>query len=441
MMPHLPSELRNGLVLRWATTADMDALATFNIRLHTDNPKQPENWLGAWTRDLMQGRHPTTKATDFTLVVDRHNQGKPVSSACLISQTWTYGGIPFGVGRPELIGTDPDYRRRGLVRAQMEALHALSAARGELVQAITGIPWYYRQFGYEMALDLGGGREYFWAREGNDKPLEKEIYSLRPATAVDIPLLMELFPAHNANGLISTVRDTAIWHFGMTTANRESVHALHAYLIEDADGTAVGYVEYCQLGAALYIRELGVRPGHSWRAVCLFLTRELKRRADALNHKREKAITHLFFALERDHPVYQALGSQLERQRKPYAWYMRVPDLPAFLRHIAPALEAHLAGSVLAGHSGVLRLNFYTQHITLVFEAGKLIEVGSYQPEDVQDGDALFPDYTFLQLLFGYRSFAALDAAFADCYADNPEAEILLEILFPQRPSHVVGVG
>ena len=30
--------------------------------------------------------------------------------------------------------------------------------RGELVQGITGIPYYYRQFGYEMALDLGGGR-------------------------------------------------------------------------------------------------------------------------------------------------------------------------------------------------------------------------------------------------------------------------------------------
>jgi hypothetical protein len=34
----------------------------------------------------------------------------------LISQIWAYEGIPFGVGRPELVGTLPEYRNRGLVR-------------------------------------------------------------------------------------------------------------------------------------------------------------------------------------------------------------------------------------------------------------------------------------------------------------------------------------
>ena len=71
----------------------------------------------------------------------------------LISQTWTYDGIAFGVGRPELVGTAPAYRRRGLVRTQFEVLHQRSAERHERLQAITGIPWYYRQFGYEMALN------------------------------------------------------------------------------------------------------------------------------------------------------------------------------------------------------------------------------------------------------------------------------------------------
>jgi predicted acetyltransferase len=81
---------------------------------------------------------------------------------CLIPQTWTYAGVPFGVGRPEAVGTDPDYRRRGLIRMQFEVLHGKSAAMGHLVQGITGIPWYYRQFGYEYALDLDGGRIPYW---------------------------------------------------------------------------------------------------------------------------------------------------------------------------------------------------------------------------------------------------------------------------------------
>ena len=41
-----------------------------------------------------------------------------------------------------------------LSRIQFEEVHKWSAERGETVQAITGIPFYYRQFGYEMALDL-----------------------------------------------------------------------------------------------------------------------------------------------------------------------------------------------------------------------------------------------------------------------------------------------
>src|SRR5260370_563284 len=90
------------------------------------------------------------------LVEDTRN-GAIVSSINLINQTWSYEGIPFKVGRPELVGTLPDYRQRGLIRKQFEVLHAWSAERGQKLQAITGIPFYYRQFGYEFAVSMGSG--------------------------------------------------------------------------------------------------------------------------------------------------------------------------------------------------------------------------------------------------------------------------------------------
>ena len=37
------------------------------------------------------------------------------------------------------------------------------------------------------------------------------------------------------------------------------------------------------------------------------------------------------------HPVYETVPDRLPRFRKPYAWYIRVPDLLSFVRHIAPA--------------------------------------------------------------------------------------------------------
>ena len=64
-------------------------------------------------------------------------------------------------GLPELVGTHPDYRRRGLVREQFEVLHRWSEERGHLMQAIGGIPYYYRRFGYEMAVYMGDGHRIY----------------------------------------------------------------------------------------------------------------------------------------------------------------------------------------------------------------------------------------------------------------------------------------
>lgn len=430
----LPRELDDGLMLRWATVDDVEELANFNAAIH-GRPDEPNEAARHWTRDMMSGRHPTTRAGDFTVVVDQNAGGKIVSSMNLISQTWTYDGLPFPVGRPELVSTDPAYRRRGLVREQFEVIHAKSAARGELITAITGIPWYYRQFGYEMAMNLGGSRQFFWARPGNDERIEDEPYRTRPATPDDIPVLAELYADYCAGSLVARPRDEAMWLYEMTVAHPESDNALAATMIETVEGEVVAYFEYHQWGTGFGVTEIGVRRGHSWRAVVLFLTRLMKQKADELNKTREKPITNISFFLGEASPVYDALGRQLEKQIRPYAWYLRAPDLPAFLRHITPVLERRLAGSVMAGHSGALRLNLFREQIALVWERGRLREVGTFERRYLADGDAIFPDLTFLQLLFGYRSFEELCENYADCSADDAGAAVLLNILFPRRPS------
>ncbi len=154
-------DLGGGLVLRRGVPADGQQLSTFNARLHMeDDADKPDERINQWTHDLMVRPHPTTSAADFTIVEDL-NTKQIVSTLVLISQTWSFAGIEFKVGRPELGGTVSAYRERGLVRAQIDAIHEWSCERGELVQAITGIPYYYRQFGYEMGMELGGGRVGF----------------------------------------------------------------------------------------------------------------------------------------------------------------------------------------------------------------------------------------------------------------------------------------
>ena len=199
--------LGDGLVLRRATPDDAQALVDFNATLHRERGSQePNAHIGAWTRDLTSGEHPTCGVEDFTLVEDTHT-GEIVSSLNLISQTWAYEGIPFPVGRPELVGTHPDYRRRGLVRAQFEMIHRWSEERGEMVQAITGIPWYYRQFGYEMTMTLGGGRTGYKPNVPQLKQGEDERYSVRPATASDLAFIAELYERAAQRQPVYCIRD------------------------------------------------------------------------------------------------------------------------------------------------------------------------------------------------------------------------------------------
>ena len=158
-------DLGDGLILRRSTPEDADTLAEFNRAIHTDN--EPDGQcIAAWTRDLLTRPHPTFHPDDFTIVEETATR-RIVSAMNLISQTWSYEGIKFGVGRPELVGTLAEFRNRGLVRIQFEEVHKWSAERGETVQAITGIPFYYRQFGYEMALDLDGRRFGYEAQVPN----------------------------------------------------------------------------------------------------------------------------------------------------------------------------------------------------------------------------------------------------------------------------------
>ena len=184
----LIEDLGDGLIVRHATPADVEELTTFNAEMHADPGMPPDTSIGIWTRDLMQRPPPTFTLDDFTIVEDTRT-GRIVSSTNLISQTWSYAGIPFGVGQVEAVAAHPDYRRRGLVRKQFEIVHRWSAERGQLVQVVSGIPWYYRQFGYEMCVSHDDGRTGFAPLVLTLTADATEPFRVRPATAEDGPFI------------------------------------------------------------------------------------------------------------------------------------------------------------------------------------------------------------------------------------------------------------
>jgi hypothetical protein len=142
-----------------------------------------------------------------------------------------------------------------------------------------------------------------------------------------------------------------------------------------------------------------------------------------------------------DHPSYEVLREALPRVRQPYAWYIRVPDLPGFLLHIKPVLERRLAESVAVGYSGELKVSLYRSGVRMAWEKGALAGVEAWQPKPREEGQAAFPNLTFLRLVFGHAALDELKSVFADCWFQNDETRLLLNILFPKKPSNFFGIA
>jgi hypothetical protein len=81
------------------------------------------------------------------------------------------------------------------------------------MQVIPGIPWYYRQFGYEYALNLEGGRIAYHANVPNLPEGATEPYTLRALTEADIPVLIDLYRQACARSLVAVPRGAAFWRF------------------------------------------------------------------------------------------------------------------------------------------------------------------------------------------------------------------------------------
>ncbi|MEO8357306.1 MAG: GNAT family N-acetyltransferase [Chloroflexota bacterium] len=443
-------DLGNGLVMRHSTPEDADALAQFNGNIHGDDDLDKQR-VAAWTRDLLSRPHPTLTPNDFT-IVEETATGRIVSSMNLIPQTWTYDGIEFGVGRPELVGTLPEFRNRGLVRAQFEEVHKWSAERGHMVQAITGIPYYYRLFGYEMTLDLAGRRFGHEANVPKMTPApagsagedgEVEPYRMRPATQEDLSFVAEVYEHAIQRSAIACKRTPEILRYELDGQSEDSSDHYQMYMIEDRSGERVGYFQHPnslgQTGLSALWYEL--RSGVSWLAVTPSVVRHLWNKGQEYAKRDGKTCTSFGFMLGAQHPVYEALGKNLPSRHDPYAWYLRVSDLPGFLNHIKPALEKRLAESIAAGHSRQIKISFYRDGLRLVIENGRVITIERWRPTPEDGGEVAFPDLTFLQVLFGYRSFNELEYTFADCWCDSEEVRALINIMFPRKLSDVFPIA
>jgi hypothetical protein len=436
LMLRSPRGIGHGLVLRRSSKNDSERLAEFNSRIHGDDETDRIR-VGVWTKDMLSGNHPTMHSDDFTIVEEKKT-GKIISSLNLIPQTWSYRGIPFAVGRPEAVGTDPEFRNRGLVRLQFECVHEWSKQRGDLLQGITGIPYYYRLFGYEMAVELDASNIGYESQVPKLAEGEEERYFFRLVNEEDIPFLMQLDDKATKPMLLHCSRDVNSWRYEISGRSLDNCSRRQIMVIQDRENQRLGaimhpfYLDHDYSSLIYYELTNEASFANITPAVIRYIWNTGKK----YSAESGKKMLGFNFVLVGEHPAIKVASNYLPKQKRPYAWYIRVPDLLKFLLLVSPALEYNLAHSVCSGYTGSLDICLYSKAIKIEMQDGKISNIAESKYPDEKKMDVSFPGLTFLQILFGWRDIYELRYAFSDCTLKE-EKLALVESLFPKIPSRI----
>ncbi len=437
-------DLGDGLIMRSAAREDADALAEFcsQVFMHEESGTEAW-WIAEWIRDLISKPHPTLNIDDVIIVEDVNKQCL-ASTTTYLHQTWSYDGIEFQVGHPEIVGTASEYRNRGLIRKQFDTMHAWAAQRGHDVQVVLGIPSYYRQFGYEYALPAETNLHApitSFPRWGN----EKRNFRLRETTIDDVPFITRVLNASSDRSMVSPVfREDEVKYMTFDRHERSAVCHKTAILCKsDGDnfGEPIGVLMYAMtiaIDLGVMLRVEMTEPRY-WREAVPALLKEFVELADKATkdaNDPDREIKTVRQDMQPDHPIYlfdeDALGNPPDRQ---YAWYVRVSDIPRFLSKITPALERRIANSIHAAFTGSLKIQLERKGVILKFEKGKIVEIENIPSMHWEEANARFPANTFLPVLFGMRSIDEALDAHPDAKAAPKSDRHLLETMFPKRSS------
>lgn len=429
-MSGIIKELGQGLIIRKGTEKDIESL----IKLHEEVQGE-----GEWTDFLANGSHPNCNAANFLLVEDTINNSRITSSLTYIPQTWTYGGMKMSVWRVEMVSTHPDYRRKGLIQQQFDIIHELSnETENHFVDVIVGKPWFYRKFGYSMALRYWKSR--LVSKNAVERFADKEDrYVVEQASFESLSYFKNLFENMKNRYPVTCIREEKNWIYDLFSESK----SISISVLRNAEGSFVGAMSHASVLDEGFIRIFAceIDENISWLEAAPSIIKYLNSLGEALAQKDNTDFKGFDFNLEDDHPIYKILYGVLEYNKPteaPLAWYVRINNLEKFIRYIAPVLEDRLGKSIAVGYSGTLNIGLYDteRQLSLSFDKGKLVSV---ENNPFNRSDAYFCNETLKQLIFGYKSVKDIEEYTPESLVNN-EARIVLDILFPKHESNILSI-
>ncbi|MHA3963526.1 MAG: GNAT family N-acetyltransferase [Candidatus Thorarchaeota archaeon SMTZ1-45] len=369
---------------------------------------------------VMLERYPRFSWEDC-FIIENPNSGEVVSCVMLLQNAWTLDGIEVPSVEMEAVGTLNAYRYRGHIHLLNEKFEERAAQLHPVIQTIAGIPYFYRNFGYEYAARLGGG------------------YAVNPSLIPKIPegerepVTFKAVTSRNFKEFLSFRENHLPWRtwtrklrpedaaYLIYETSSDEQEAFFFYLVKEKGKTA-GVFYLARWESRLDIVELYLDNHQHADAVMRFaLTRaqewgEIPVRVAPPNQKRVREYV-------------SARVQVMEIGR--YAWYVKIPSISRFIETISPLFSDRLRDTEFNGFTGELTITTYKEGYSLSFERGVFKGITESDEKNPMNYNLRIPIDSLTRLLMGYETLDDLTGHEPDvqCAA---EMRPLVRTLFPR---------
>ena len=374
---------------------------------------------------LLAGRGEPEDALDHRLVVEDSALGwescavvvdgdRVVSTATLLDETLRLEDVVLPAGQVELVATATDYEGRGLVRALMRWAHERSAARGHLLQVMIGIPYFYRLFGYDYAIDIPRAHALPKVPEATG-----DTAVWRRAGQGDVAALAALQDGVQSVFDVSMPHPEPRWHWLIE-------HDASTTWILEREGQLVGSARIRAGDGELLVAEPAATDEAAAHSLLALAAAEYPGSKVAVVHRPGTVTGRSWRDL---------LGTTTEQAEQ---YYVRLPDPAAVLAALRPVFARRLAAAGLDRVGRDIVVSTFGRHYRIpvtVEGLGPVQAGGPLQGPGALGGAGVAPD-RLAALLFGQLGMHGLCRRHPDVYP-GPDGD-LFTALFPPLTSDLL---
>lgn len=403
-------DFSNDFIMRPATKADQKAIET-TVKTVFGKTVSP-------MIDRLFTYHPDFPYSDHFLILDTKKK-QVAAYFCLSRSTCVLNGAEFPVGHMEIVATLPDYRHRGFIRR----LNELFEQRAEQYQlpllVIIGIPYFYRNLGYEYAITFGGTLTFPTELIPLLKKTEEEPVIIEEITEKTFNRYLEA--RDHRNSYLDFYRKIKLADYAYLSHGNLGDDSVYRFYVMKRGRNLLGCFMLSIGWGFVEVNELWVDN--------LSHVTSMLRFVKAIAKRRRLPIRIYLPSRPALKPVLEGLSRS--KFTRPYAWYVRIPSVKRFLETIKSVLEQRLAHSDFSHLSDSVRIGWYRAGIEIVFKDGMIQEIREIKRDELKDIHAAVPFPAIYQLLMGYKTFDELHQLYPD--ADGQAMKLaLIQELFPK---------